>query len=58
MKNASGPQLWRLNQAGRLRITDEEGTPIDFTEAWELVSELAAGRANAANGSGTQKASA
>lgn len=49
-KNASGPQLWRANQAGRLRITDEPAEPITHEEAWELVSSLATDRASAANG--------
>lgn len=46
-KNASGPQLWRLNQAGRLQITHEPVEPIAHDEAWDLVSTLAVDRAAA-----------
>lgn len=40
---ASGPQLWRLNQAGRLTITDHPVDPIDVADAWQLVNEIALG---------------
>ena len=46
-KNASGPQLWRANQAGRLQITHEPVEPINHEEAWELISTLAVDRAAA-----------
>jgi hypothetical protein len=49
-KFASGPQLWRLNQEGRLTVTDEAGEPITYEEAWAVVSELATTRAEAASG--------
>lgn len=49
-KLASAAQLWRINQAGRLQITDEPIEPITSEDAWELVSVLAADRAAAANG--------
>jgi hypothetical protein len=38
---ASGPQLWRLNQAGRIVVVDEPGTPLNATTASNLVSTLA-----------------
>ena len=40
---ASGPQLWRLNQAGWLLIADESVTPIYAPEAFELVSKVVIG---------------
>ena len=40
---ASSPQLWRLNQQGRISIV-AEAVPITATEAHNLLAELAAGR--------------
>jgi hypothetical protein len=42
-KIASGPQLWRANQAGRLQITEEPVEPITHEEAWDLVATVARG---------------
>jgi hypothetical protein len=42
---ASGPQIWRLNEQGRLQITDQAGPSITAAAAHELISELAAGSA-------------
>lgn len=41
---ATGPQLWRLNAAGRLAVVDA-GEPIKADVAFELVSELEAAAA-------------
>jgi hypothetical protein len=41
-KLASGQQLWRLNQAGRLLVVDE-AKPIAATTAHALVAETLAG---------------
>lgn len=45
---ASSPQLWRLNQAGRLAILDEPAEPIDMPTAYALVAEIAAGQVDTA----------
>lgn len=49
-KLASGAQLWRANQEGRLQVSDEAGEPINYEEAWELVATLQVDRAAAATG--------
>jgi hypothetical protein len=37
LRLASGPQLWRLNTLGRLRLVDD-GLPISFSEAKATIS--------------------
>lgn len=39
-EQATNRQLWRLNAAGRLRLSEEDGRPISSKEAWEAVRGL------------------
>ena len=39
---ATGAQLWRLNQLGRLRLVDEEGEPVTSAVAKAELARLLA----------------